>query len=186
MLRRLNNGSRMSREVHVRFCEGLGVKFPRPTHPYVWTEEGWVYLAVVIDLYARRVVGWSAAGHMRDELVLEALDDALAQNGRHHDDISGLIFHSDRGSQYASDDFIAALDTRGIRRSMSRRGDCWDNSVAESFFATLKKELIYREEYSTRNSAIESIEDYIELFYNPIRRHSSNDYLSPIALERVA
>lgn len=153
---------------------------------YVWTESGWLYLAVVIDLYARKVVGWSAAEHMRDELVLTALDDALARRGGQQENFSGLIFHSDRGSQYASDDFIAALDARGIRRSMSRRGDCWDNAVAESFFATLKKELVYREDYSTREHAIESIEDYIELFYNPTRRHSSNDYLSPISLERVA
>lgn len=152
---------------------------------YVWTEPGWVYLAVIIDLYARKVVGWAAADHMRDELVLSALDDAIGKrNG--HAGLSGLIFHSDRGSQYASDDFIAALEGRGISRSMSRRGDCWDNAVAESFFATLKKELIYREEYVTRESAIDSIEDYIELFYNPTRRHSTNGYISPNSLENLA
>ena len=152
---------------------------------YIWTESGWLYLAVIIDLFARKVVGWSAAGHMRDELVVAALDDALGHRCAGVD-LRGLIFHSDRGSQYASDDFIDALDARGISRSMSRRGNCWDNAVAESFFATLKKELIYREEYTSKQSAIESIEDYIELFYNPTRRHSTNGFISPISLERMA
>ena len=157
---------------------------PRSTHPYVWTDEGWLYLATVIDLFARRVVGWSAADHMRDELVLDAVHDAFERRAK-PSGFEGLIFHSDRGSQYASNRFIETLEARGIRRSMSPPADCWSNGVAESFFATLKKELIYREDYPTRAAAMASIEEYIERFYNPTRRHSTNEYLSPIARENV-
>ena len=152
---------------------------------YIWTSEGWLYLCVIIALYARKIVGWSARSHMRDELVLEALENAIDSRGSDIN-FSGLTFHSDRGSQYASDDFIAALEDRHIQRSMSRRGNCWDNSVAESFFATLKKELIYRNRYGTREECVADIAEYIEMFYNAVRRHSYNEYLSPSAAERVA
>lgn len=151
---------------------------------YIWTGEGWGYLAVIIDLHARRVVGWAFDDNMRDTLLLEALNDALATRGKKS--FAGLIFHSDRGSQYASNDFIQALEARAIRRSMSATGDCFDNSVAESFFATLKKELIYRSRYRTRAQARDSISEYIKTFYNPIRKHSHNEYLSPICKENLA
>lgn len=115
---------------------------------YVWTYEGWLYLAVLLDLASRRVVGWAIADHMRDELTLEALN--VAFENRVGVDFSRLVHHTDRGSQYASDDYITALEARGITRSMSRKGDCWDNAVAESFFATLKKELIHLNDFETR------------------------------------
>ena len=149
---------------------------------YVWTDEGWLYLAVLLDLASRRVIGWSAEDHMRDELTLAALDAALARRGTHAD-LTRLVHHTDRGSQYASDDYIAALETRGITRSMSRKGDCWDNAVAESFFATLKKELIYRHHFETRQEALEALFEYIEIYYNRQRRHSNNEYLSPVSYE---
>ena len=149
---------------------------------YIWTDEGWLYLAVLLDLHSRRVVGWAIADHMRDELTLEALNNAFTQRGRGAD-YSGLIHHSDRGSQYASADYIEALENRGILRSMSKKGDCWDNAAAESFFATLKKELVYREHYRTRSQAIDSIFEYIETYYNRQRRHSNNDFLSPVNYE---
>lgn len=149
---------------------------------YVWTSEGWLYLAVVLDLASRSVVGWSLADHMRDELTLEALNSAL-QRRSDQLDFAKLIHHSDRGSQYASDDYIDALESRGITRSMSRKGDCWDNAVAESFFATLKKELIHRTSFKTRQAALEAIFDYIEVYYNRQRRHSNNEFLSPAFYE---
>lgn len=151
---------------------------------YIWTDEGWGYLAVVLDLHSRRVVGWAFENHMRDTLVLDALNQALATRGKKS--FSGLIFHSDRGSQYASDEVIASLEMRGIQRSMSARGSCWDNAVSESFFASLKKELVYRSQYRTRKEAESSIMEYIETFYNPVRRHSYNDYISPIDKEKLA
>lgn len=150
---------------------------------YVWTDEGWLYLAVLLDLASRRVVGWSIADHMRDELTLEALDDALTR--REGADFGQLVHHTDRGSQYASDDYIAALEARGITRSMSRRGDCWDNAVAESFFATLKKELVHLHCFETRQEAMDAIFDYIETYYNRQRRHSHNQYLSPTSYEAI-
>ena len=114
---------------------------------YIWTTEGWLYLAVIIDLFSRRVVGWSMAEHMRTELVLTALEAAL---GQRLPSLTGLVFHSDRGSQYASGDYRAALHKADITCSMSRRANCWDNAVAESFFGTLKTELIYPRIFSTK------------------------------------
>ena len=114
---------------------------------YIWTTEGWLYLAVIIDLFSRRVVGWSMAEHMRTELVLTALEAAL---GQRLPSLTGLVFHSDRGSQYASGDYRAALHKADITCSMSRRANCWDNAVAESFFGTLKIELIYPRIFSTK------------------------------------
>jgi putative transposase len=139
----------MSREVHVRFLEGLGVKFPRPTHPYIWTKEGWLFLCVVIDLFSRQVVGWKIDKQMTRELVLSALRQAYfrRQPG------TGLIFHSDRGSQYCSSDFRAQLKAYQMLQSQSRRANCWDNACVESFFHTLKTESIYHEIFETRDQA---------------------------------
>jgi putative transposase len=146
---------------------------------YVWTDEGWLYLAIMLDLFARRVVGWAASATNDTALALETLGHAM--HLRHP--APGLIHHSDRGSPYASSDYRDALDAHGIVASMSRTGDCWDNAVAESFFATIKAELIELARYSTRADAIASIGEYIDDFYNPQRRHSFLGYVSPIEFE---
>lgn len=148
---------------------------------YVWTEQGWLYLAIVLDLFSRRVIGWSMAEHMRTELVLGALDMALGQRVPS----SALTHHSDRGSQYASHAYREALDAQGIQCSMSRKGNCWDNAVAESFFGTLKTELVHRTRWLTRLAARTAIFEYIEVFYNRQRRHSHLDYMSPVEYENL-
>lgn len=148
---------------------------------YIRTHAGWLYLAVVLDLYSRRVVGWSMAEHMRTELVLNALRMALGSRSPHPE---GLVFHSDRGSQYAASDYRDALDAAGITCSMSRRANCWDNAVAESFFSTLKTELVYRVSLPTQASAKTAIAEWIEVFYNGQRRHSSIGYVAPREHER--
>ncbi len=148
---------------------------------YVWTVEGWLYLAVIIDLFSRKVVGWSIADHMRTELVLDALKAAL---GSRVPDIEGLLFHSDRGSQYAADDYRKALKLANVTASMSRRANCWDNAVAESFFSTLKTELVHNMIFLNRESAKTTIAEWIEIFYNRKRRHSSIGYKSPAEYER--
>jgi putative transposase len=147
---------------------------------YIWTTEGWLYLAVIIDLFSRRVVGWSMAEHMRTELVMTALGAALGQRVPSR---TGLVFHSDRGSQYASSDYRDALLKAEITCSMSRRANCWDNAVAESFFGTLKVELIYPRIFSTRETARTVIAEWIEVFYNRQRLHSTIGYLSPVQFE---
>jgi len=147
---------------------------------YIWTWQGWLYLAVVVDLFSRRVVGWAVAEHMRTELVLEALQMALQLRVPGDD----LVHHSDRGSQYASNQYQVRLQRHGITCSMSRKGDCWDNAVVESFFATLKKDLLYRRPWPTRSDARIAIGNYIEGFYNPRRRHSYLGQLSPAEYER--
>lgn len=146
---------------------------------YVPTSEGWLYLAVILDLYARRVVGWAASEANDTELALDALSKATSSRQPPR----GLVHHSDRGSPYASADYRGALDASGIVPSMSRKGDCWDNAVAESFFSTLKVELVHEEKYETRSAAIASIGDYIQSFYNLERRHSLLDYVSPVEFE---
>lgn len=148
---------------------------------YIWTQQGWLYLAVIIDLFSRRVVGWSMADHMRAELVLDALSAAL---GSRLPSEAGLLVHSDRGSQYASHAYQEALDANGITCSMSRRGNCWDNAVAESFFSTLKSELVHNVIFLTRDSARYAIAEWIEIFYNGKRRHSSLGYATPLEAER--
>ncbi len=148
---------------------------------YIWTQQGWLYLAVIIDLFSRRVVGWSMADHMRTELVLDALTAAL---GSRLPSQAGLLFHSDRGSQYASNAYQAALDDHDITCSMSRRGNCWDNAVAESFFSTLKTELVHNVIFLTRDSARNAIAEWMEIFYNGKRRHSSLGYATPLEAER--
>lgn len=149
---------------------------------YLRTLEGWMFLAVVIDLFARRVVGWAVADHLRTELAMEALLMAL----NHRCPGEGLLHHSDRGVQYASDAYRAALDKLGIICSMSRRGDCWDNAVAESFFGRLKVELVGDTIWATKEAAKRDVAEYIEVFYNYRRRHSHNSYLTPVEAELTA
>ena len=146
---------------------------------YVPTGEGWLYLAGVIDLCSRKVVGWSMADHMRTGLVADALSMALARRRPG----AGLLHHSDRGVQYASEDYQHLLQSHGIECSMSGRGDCYDNAVMESFWGTLKTELVNHERYETREQARASIFEYIEVFYNRTRLHSSLGYLSPEQFE---
>lgn len=164
---------------------------PAPTAPnqtwitditYIPTQEGWLFLAAEIDLYSRRVVGWATADNMETPLVLKALQRATSQApGR----LTGLIHHSDRGSQYSSASFTSTLQSLGISQSMSRRGNCYDNATAESFWATLKTECFHNQIPQTRAQAKTMIFDYIETFYNPLRRHSSLGFLSPIAFEKL-
>lgn len=146
---------------------------------YIWTDEGWLYLAVFIDLYNRKVVGWSMDTRITKKLVLDAFDMAFAKRYPS----PGLIVHSDRGSQYASNDFSKKIEKLGFRSSMSRKGDCWDNAVAESFFGTLKTELIYNKRYKTIAEARRDIFDYVEVFYNRLRLHSTLGYMSPEEFE---
>jgi len=148
---------------------------------YVDTREGWLYLAAIVDLYSRKVVGWAMSRRIDAQLCLDALQMALlARNPP-----PGLIHHSDRGSQYASHEYRRLLEKHGIICSMSRRGDCWDNAVAESFWGTLKTELVYRTDFVTRTAAREAIFEYIEVFYNRRRLHSSVGFLSPAEHEAL-
>ena len=146
---------------------------------YVWTAEGWLYLAAILDLFSRRVVGLAMSEHIDRALVLEALRDAVGRRLPN----AGLMHHSDRGSQYASGDYQEALDQFGVVCSMSRKGNCWDNAVAESFFATLKTECVYTRRFATRAEARETIFEFIEVFYNRRRRHSTIGYVSPVDFE---
>jgi transposase InsO family protein len=146
---------------------------------YIHTQEGWLYLAVVIDLYSRHIVGWSMAERMKTKLVNNALIMAIWKRKP----AKGLLWHTDRGSQYASDSHRKLLKQHGIQQSMSRKGNCWDNAVSESFFHTLKTECVNHENYATRDAAKKSIFDYIEVFYNRQRLHSNNGYLSPVEFE---
>ena len=142
---------------------------------YIWTQEGWLYLAVVLDLYSRRVVGWSMSSRMNSQLVCDALTMAIWNR----QPAEGLVCHSDRGSQYASKKYRKLLLKNGFLGSMSRKGDCWDNSVVESFFGSLKQERVSWENYQTRFEAQQDILDYIVMFYNSTRLHSTLDYRSP-------
>jgi putative transposase len=151
---------------------------------YIPTREGWLYLAVVEDLFSRRVVGWSMAATMTSRLVVDALEMALAHRLKGSSS-SSLVAHSDRGSQYASEHYQRRLSEERIGCSMSRRGNCWDNAAMESFFASLKKELVHDEDYATREEARASIFEYIEMFYNRVRRHSTLGYVAPAEYERT-
>lgn len=148
---------------------------------YVWTGEGWLFVAVVLDLFSRRVVGWSMHAAMTTQLVTVALTMAVWRRGT----ADTLLHHSDQGSQYASEAFQRLLRDLGVTCSMSRSGNVWDNAVMESFFSTLKTERTNRHHYPTRNAARADVFDYIERFYNPLRRHSTLGNLSPIAFERA-
>jgi putative transposase len=146
---------------------------------YIFTDQGWLYLAGVMDLCSRMIVGWSMADHMRTELVTDAMQMALARRQPG----GQLVHHSDRGVQYTCDDYMHLLQSQDIQPSMSRKGNCWDNAAMESFWATIKTELVYREHYATHAQARASIFEYIEVFYNRKRLHSSIGYKSPEAFE---
>ena len=148
---------------------------------YIWTAEGWLYVAVVLDLYSRRVVGWSMQSSMTSQLVSDALMMAVWRRGKPDQ----LLHHSDQGSQYTSDHFQRLLAEQGIICSMSRAGEVWDNSAMESFFSTMKTERISRKVYRTRSEARSDVFDYIESFYNPKRRHSTLGYVSPVQFEEA-
>lgn len=155
---------------------------------YIATLEGWLYLAAVIDLFTRKVVGWSMSERIDSRLVVDALEMAVSRELPASSQLSGagLVAHSDRGVQYASEHYQGVLTEYGIQCSMSRKANCWDNAPAESFFATLKKELVHHETYATREAARVSLFDYIEVFYNRERRHSALGYVSPTAFEEAA
>jgi putative transposase len=147
---------------------------------YVWTAEGWLYVAAVIDLFSRRVVGWSMKAEMNAHLVADALIMAIWRRGKP----DALLHHSDQGSQYASDQFQRLMADNGVVCSMSRSGNVWDNAAMESFFSSLKTERIGRKVYHSRDEARADVFDYIERFYNTVRRHSTIGYLSPVEFER--
>ena len=146
---------------------------------YIWTAEGWLYLAVIIDLYSRMVVGWAMDSRIDRQLTCKALQMAIAKRSPG----KGWLHHSDRGSQYASEDYQSLLKTRDTTVSMSRKGNCWDNAVAESFFSALKKELVHHRRFQTRSQAKSEIFEYIEVFYNRQRLHSTLGYQSPVEFE---
>jgi transposase InsO family protein len=149
---------------------------------YIRTSEGWLYLAAIVDLYSRMVVGWSMGNRINGQLTLNALKQAI---GRRHPR-PGLVHHSDRGRQYAAGDYQNLLRDNKMVCSMSRKGDCWDNAPMESFFATLKTELIYGEQLKTQEEVKTKIFEYIEMFYNRERRHSSLGFKNPVEFERAA
>jgi putative transposase len=147
---------------------------------YLWTAEGWLYVAVVLDLFSRRIVGWSMKAERDAQLVMDALMMAVWRRGK----ADALLHHSDQGSQYTSEQFQRLMADHGITCSMSRAGNVWDNSAMESFFSSLKTERTARKVYRTRDAARADVFDYIERFYNPTRRHSTLGYLSPVEFER--
>jgi len=149
---------------------------------YIWTTEGWLYLAVVLDLYSRRVIAWGMGSRLTQELARAALTMAL----EHRRPARGVVHHTDRGSQYAATGYRALLADHGLTASMSRRGNCWDNAVVESFFHTLKTEHVYHQRYRTREEARQDIFEWIEVFYNRVRRHSTLGYCSPAEFEAKA
>ena len=149
---------------------------------YIWTREGWLYLAAILDVFSRQIVGWSMSKRMTQELVLNALKQALWRRSI----TSGLIFHSDRGSQYAAHEVGKLLEKHGIKQSMSKKGDCYDNAMMESFFSSLKRELIYPfPVFENRNEAKSSVFYYVEIFYNKIRRHSGIGNIAPVKFEKL-
>ena len=149
---------------------------------YIWTAEGWLYVAAVVDLFSRRVVGWSMSASMTAQLVADALVMAIWRRGKPE----ALLHHSDQGSQYSSEQFQRLMADHGVTCSMSRSGNVWDNAAMESFFSSLKTERIARKVYRTRDQAKADVFDYIERFYNPRRRHSTIGYLSPMQFEKLA
>jgi len=187
-LARVKRGRTTIRVPGVRVADDLVERQFRPAGPnilwvaditYLRTWEGWIYLAAVQDAYSRRIVGWSMADHMRHELVVDALQMAVARRRP----APGLIHHSDQGSQYVALGFGQKARDAGIAVSMGSKGDCYDNAVAESFFATLKKELVHRRSWPTRRELIGEVFEYIEAFYNRARRHSTLGYLTPEEFE---
>lgn len=149
---------------------------------YIWVEQRWLYLATVMDLYSRRIVGWHLSDDMTVDLITKAMKMALDAR-----EVSpGLIVHSDRGTQYRSNEYVGFLESEGITRSMSRKGNCWDNAAMESFYSRLKVELIYAKNYQSIEAARSGIFAYIEIFYNRKRRHSANDGVCPVEFEETA
>jgi len=148
---------------------------------YVWTAEGWLYLAIVLDLYSRRIVGWAVSERLKKDLAITALQRAIATRRPPPD----LIHHSDRGSQYCSYDYLALLAANNIRPSMSGKGNCYDNAMVESVFKTIKSELVWRTSFQSRREAENALGRYIDGFYNPRRRHSALGYKSPIKFEAI-
>ncbi|VAW85430.1 Mobile element protein [hydrothermal vent metagenome] len=148
---------------------------------YIWTDEGWLFLAAILDIFSRRIVGWAMDDNMRVRLTQSALRMAIELRQPE----PNLLHHSDRGSQYAAADYQALLDVHEINCSMSRKGNCWDNAPMESFFDTLKTELVYQQRFQTREQARSAIFEYIECFYNRERLHSSIDYNSPEEYESM-
>ena len=169
--------NRLNRDFHTSTADTIYVG----DMTYIPTQEGWLYLATVIDLYSRKIVGWSMDENMTTTLVNDALLMAL----KTRNPPKGLIWHTDRGTQYASDSHRKLLSEYKIVQSMSRKGNCWDNAVAESFFHSLKTELTHHVKFETRSQAYQAIFEYIEVFYNRQRLHSSNDYLSPVDFENM-
>jgi putative transposase len=159
-------------------CEGPDQKWGADIS-YIWTAEGWLYLAIVLDLYSRRIVGWATSDRLKKGLALRALSQAILMR----QPPAGLIHHSDRGSQYCSDDYRRLLQSRHLTASMSGKGNCYDNAMVESVFKTIKTELIWRASYETRIQATLALGLYIDGFYNPRRRHSALGYKSPITFE---
>ncbi len=147
---------------------------------YIWTAEGWLYVAAVIDLFSRRVVGWSMKAEITAQLVTDALMMTIWRRGKP----DALLHHSDRGSQYTSEQFQRLMADNGVLCSMSRSGNVWDNAAMESFFSSLKTERIGKKVYRTRDDARADVFDYVERFYNPVRRHSTIGYVSPVEFER--
>ncbi len=146
---------------------------------YIWTTEGWLYLAIVLDLFSRRIVGWATGDRLKKDLALNALRRAIALR----QPPSGLIHHSDRGSQYCSHDYQQLLKTHGTTASMSGKGNCYDNAMVETVFKTIKNELVWRTVFQNRIAAVLALGRYIDGFYNPLRRHSALDYKSPVSFE---
>ena len=146
---------------------------------YIWTTEGWLYLAIVLDLYSRRIVGWATSDRLKKDLTLRALRQAIIMR----QPSPGLIHHSDRGSQYCSDDYQRLLRTQGIFPSMSEKGNCYDNAMVETVFKTIKSELVWRTSFQNRVAATSALGRYIDGFYNPCRRHSALGYKSPVSFE---
>jgi putative transposase len=190
-LTKVKRGRTTIRVPGVRVADDLVERRFRPEAPdvlwvaditYLRTWEGWVYLAAVQDAYSRRIVGWSMADHMRHDLVVDALQMAIARRRP----APGLIHHSDQGSQYVALGFGQKARDAGIAVSMGSRGDCFDNAVAESFFATLKKELVHRRSWPTRRELISEVFEFVEGFYNTTRRHSTLGYLSPAQFENIS
>jgi putative transposase len=178
MLHRLNNGSRMSREVHVRFCEGLGVKLPRSTHPYVKLEKGFAYFCAVIDWYTRAILSYRLSNSIDTKLVVDTLNDAIAVYGKPD------IFNTDQGSQYTSDEFISILTKEDVKISMDSKGRAYDNIIIERFWRTLKYENVYLIGYSTIKEARDGIGEYIN-FYNYKRPHASLGYKTPMSVYKT-
>jgi transposase InsO family protein len=147
---------------------------------YLWTSEGWLYLATMIDLFSRQIVGWQMSNRIDQDLVNDALNAALINRGYP----SGVMIHTDRGSQYCSRSFRKIIADKKLVQSMSRKGNCWDNAVAESFFATLKKQGIYGHTLKTRDQMRQHVFEFIEIYYNRVRRHSANGWLTPVEFEK--